>query len=264
MSRRLISAREIDSYEARLRGAVARALDAQVAAVTLTLHRAGLTTAHLTAATNPDGTRRKKAAAAATAAAIVVPLVWSQDAWVGYVNEYLAQVARDVATDAAAAASGALDVSAGSVAATSVDSSVSAVLDRAFAAGQAIGGRLDQAGISADGDVVEAVQGALDSAGSILGDLIGAMGQALGNTATTDVAAYVAQADPTNSSGATKIWATQGDELVRPDHEDADGQEVGINETFTVGGEDLTGPGDPNGSDAQTINCRCWVELEGV
>jgi hypothetical protein len=63
------------------------------------------------------------------------------------------------------------------------------------------------------------------------------------------------------ASGAavTKVWKTAEDDLVRPDHADADGQEVGIAETFDVGGEDLAYPGDPNGSWEQVANCRCTV-----
>jgi hypothetical protein len=254
MARRLIAASRIEDYEARLRAAVALALAAQVDSITLTLHRHGLTGVHLTAASNPDGSSRKKAAAAATAA-IVVPLVWSQQKWAAYVKEYLAQVARDVATDAALDAADGVAGAATWGMATTVDASVQAIIDRALAAGQAIGDRLDQAGISSSGDVAAGIQSSLDSAGTILGDVVGAMGQALGNTATTDIASYIASVDPTNAGGATKIWNTQEDDKVRPDHEDADGQEVGIGETFSVGGEDMTGPGDPTASDAQTINC---------
>ncbi len=57
----------------------------------------------------------------------------------------------------------------------------------------------------------------------------------------------------------TKMWQSMGDDRVRPDHEDADGQEVAIDDTFTVGGEDLAYPGDPSASAAQTYNCRCVV-----
>jgi hypothetical protein len=42
---------------------------------------------------------------------------------------------------------------------------------------------------------------------------------------------------------------------VRPDHADAEGQIVGINESFYVGGEYLDYPGDDKGSPEQTINC---------
>lgn len=58
----------------------------------------------------------------------------------------------------------------------------------------------------------------------------------------------------------TKRWLTANDELVRPTHQAAEGQEVGINESFQVGGDWLDHPGDPSGSPEEIINCRCTVE----
>jgi hypothetical protein len=43
------------------------------------------------------------------------------------------------------------------------------------------------------------------------------------------------------------------------DHVDADGQVVGMKEPFIVSGESLMFPGDPAGSAANTIMCRCAV-----
>lgn len=64
-----------------------------------------------------------------------------------------------------------------------------------------------------------------------------------------------------NASGLTlnKVWLATGDNRTRPAHEDADGQEVGINDTFEVGGEELDFPGDPNGSAGNIVDCRCTV-----
>lgn len=55
----------------------------------------------------------------------------------------------------------------------------------------------------------------------------------------------------------TKVWLSAGDNRVRPTHQDADGQEVGLNEMFEVGGEELEYPGDPNGASDETVMCRC-------
>ena len=52
-------------------------------------------------------------------------------------------------------------------------------------------------------------------------------------------------------------WLSQRDDAVRPDHWDADGQTVGIDERFIVGGESALYPGDTLLSLAQRINCRC-------
>lgn len=54
---------------------------------------------------------------------------------------------------------------------------------------------------------------------------------------------------------AYKTWVSAGDETVRPSHSDADGQSVPVDDTFDVGDEQLMYPGDPEGSDDETINC---------
>ncbi|ORX22484.1 phage portal protein [Thermoanaerobacterium sp. PSU-2] len=56
-----------------------------------------------------------------------------------------------------------------------------------------------------------------------------------------------------------KTWLTAEDERVREWHQEADGQTVGIDEPFIVGGEELDFPGDPNGSAENIIQCRCTV-----
>lgn len=54
------------------------------------------------------------------------------------------------------------------------------------------------------------------------------------------------------------------DDRVRPDHAEADGQEVALNDVFIVGGEAMTGPHDPSASDEQTYGCRCFQSTDGV
>lgn len=54
-----------------------------------------------------------------------------------------------------------------------------------------------------------------------------------------------------------KIWLSAFAKESRPEHMAANGQKVGLYETFTVGGENLQYPGDPAGSAGQTINCLC-------
>ncbi|BCL83182.1 Phage_portal and Phage_Mu_F domain-containing protei [Ktedonobacteria bacterium brp13] len=60
-------------------------------------------------------------------------------------------------------------------------------------------------------------------------------------------------------SGLTlhKVWLATEDSRTRPAHSDADGQEVPMNEPFTVGDEELQYPGDPAGSAENIIQCRC-------
>lgn len=54
-----------------------------------------------------------------------------------------------------------------------------------------------------------------------------------------------------------KGWMCSFVPASRDAHMDADGQEIGIEEDFTVGGEMLAYPGDPRGSAGNIINCLC-------
>ena len=54
-------------------------------------------------------------------------------------------------------------------------------------------------------------------------------------------------------------WVSAEDARTRQDHETANGQIVGMDEPFIVGGHALMYPGDPSGPADQTINCRCAV-----
>ena len=54
-----------------------------------------------------------------------------------------------------------------------------------------------------------------------------------------------------------KEWISSQGSRTRDDHDDANGQVVAMNETFSIGGEALMFPGDPSGSAANVINCRC-------
>lgn len=57
--------------------------------------------------------------------------------------------------------------------------------------------------------------------------------------------------------GLVKEWVSASDERVREDHAEADGQKVGKDEYFTVGGARLLFPGDPSAPPEQVIMCRC-------
>lgn len=52
-------------------------------------------------------------------------------------------------------------------------------------------------------------------------------------------------------------WVTMHDDKVRETHRHAEGQTVGIDEPFVVGGAVLRYPGDRQGPAAEVINCRC-------
>jgi len=55
-------------------------------------------------------------------------------------------------------------------------------------------------------------------------------------------------------------WLAALDDRVREDHAIAHGQVRRLGESFDVGGESLSYPGDPSGSPGNIINCRCAVQ----
>lgn len=61
-------------------------------------------------------------------------------------------------------------------------------------------------------------------------------------------------------------WVSALDARTRPEHAEADGKVVGIDEPFIVGGEKLMFPGDRNGSGWNIYNCRCTqiAKVKGV
>jgi SPP1 gp7 family putative phage head morphogenesis protein len=58
-----------------------------------------------------------------------------------------------------------------------------------------------------------------------------------------------------NSLSVTKEWVAVDDDRTREWHAEVDGQEVDIDDTFTVDDEDIDRPGE--GSAENAINCRC-------
>lgn len=54
-------------------------------------------------------------------------------------------------------------------------------------------------------------------------------------------------------------WMAASDARTRETHQAADGQRVGMDEPFQVGGSSLMRPGDPAGPPEESINCRCTI-----
>lgn len=79
--------------------------------------------------------------------------------------------------------------------------------------------------------------------------------------ARTEVASAhnVGQLAAARQSGvvAAKEWLAVGDHRTRASHLDVDGTVLGIDALFTVGGDELEGPGDVAGSAEEVVNCRC-------
>lgn len=67
---------------------------------------------------------------------------------------------------------------------------------------------------------------------------------------------------PPAGRGWVKVWDTDVDGHERPAHKRAEGQTRSLSDTFQVGGEDLRFPGDPSGSPANVINCRCEMTIK--
>lgn len=67
---------------------------------------------------------------------------------------------------------------------------------------------------------------------------------------------------PPSGRGWMKVWDTDVDGHERPAHKRAEGQTRSLTDTFQVGGEDLRFPGDPAGSPANVINCRCSMTIK--
>ncbi len=86
-----------------------------------------------------------------------------------------------------------------------------------------------------------------------------ARGRALTVAMTESAAAYgEARQEGMQQAGVSwKKWLTSGADNVRAAHAEANGQIVGTDDTFDVGGEQLSHPGDPHGSAGNVINCHC-------
>lgn len=76
----------------------------------------------------------------------------------------------------------------------------------------------------------------------------------------TNIAVNTGRFEGMKEAGVEKKgWQTSNLANVRPSHQQASGQEIGIDEKFSVGGSELAYPGDPDGPPGETINCRCFT-----
>jgi hypothetical protein len=60
-----------------------------------------------------------------------------------------------------------------------------------------------------------------------------------------------------SAGNVRRVWDATGDDRTREDHIAANGQEVGLDEPFIVGGAAMMHPGDFSAPVEQVINCRC-------
>lgn len=71
---------------------------------------------------------------------------------------------------------------------------------------------------------------------------------------------FAAQESAKRTEAVTqREWLASGGGRTRDSHRSADGQVVGMDEPFRVGGANLMYPGDPSGPADEVINCRCAI-----
>lgn len=71
---------------------------------------------------------------------------------------------------------------------------------------------------------------------------------------------FAAQESAKRTDAVTqREWIASGGSRTRESHNAADGQVVGMDEAFDVGGSRLMYPGDPSGPADEVINCRCAI-----
>ena len=66
---------------------------------------------------------------------------------------------------------------------------------------------------------------------------------------------------PTEYRPTRKEWLATGDARTRPSHSAANGQVVGFDDTFSVGGVSMSRPGDRSAPSSEVVNCRCTMLL---
>jgi len=242
--RRLIPKSTVEDWEVRLHDAASAAVAEMHAHVKSTLAAHGIQLSALTAA--GEGVK-----------------AWSAAVWAAAIAKHVTPVANQIATEAQSAAQDAVPADATWGMPSSAPAISATLVASVVAAGTYLGSRLN-ANISSATDPAQAADDVFATAGDIIGGQLGASAEMVSNWATQDVSSYLQSAMGNTYDAATKVWGTAGDDHVRPDHQDAEGQEVPINATFSVGGEDLLYPGDPDGSDEQTAGCRCFTTTTGI
>jgi hypothetical protein len=254
--RRLVPAEEVAAWEDELRGAAAAAVEQQFGHVRANLAREGI---HLPDALAAAG-GKKRATSIAKAAALGVT-AWNAAQWNAAVMKHVAPVAKTVAARALAVAQAAVP-SAGTWGLPDTSATYAAgLVAAAMASGAYVGARLNDQ-VAGAADPAQAASDVMDTASDIVAGQLGRASEAVSNAASYDVASYYASY--LGQTGVTHTWNAVGDEKTRPEHLDADGQEVGLSDPFTVGGEQLDYPGDPAGSDWNILNCRCWTTTDGI
>lgn len=136
-----------------------------------------------------------------------------------------------------------------------------------------VGERITQISEATQTIIVEIIRRGIEEAWSE-GEIAAAIEEAMsGEMATyrarriarteTHTAANIGQYEAAQASPLQfmKEWLATEDSRTRPDHAEANGQQVGLDEHFLIGPDKIRMmyPGDPTAPPGQIINCRCTV-----
>lgn len=141
---------------------------------------------------------------------------------------------------------------------------------RRFMAEEMIRRRITAVADTTRADIMRAVRAGFDAgdgqlaiAQRILGNVNIMAASRAGVIARTEThgAANFGSQEAAKESGLplTREWISTADERTRQTHADADGQIVGMDTPFDIGGASIMYPGDPAGPAEEVINCRCGI-----
>lgn len=256
--RRLIPKADVDYWELQLRKAVKASLDDMRLSVRATMVRSGLRAPTALVAAS----QRHKRLVAPPGLGLTV---WQAQDWATAVQTNVAPVAASVGALANAQAQNAVPTHLAWGMPTTAPSIANTITGIAIGSGVYLGQRLN-ANVGQADDPDDAADQVFDTSENIVGGVVGAGAQMGANLSIAAAALYVVSSGlgSTAAANPTQSWNAVDDEATREAHADADGQVVTVGDTFTVDGEDLAFPGDPAGSDENTLNCRCWLEVDGL
>ncbi|MCY4318372.1 MAG: phage minor head protein [Alphaproteobacteria bacterium] len=85
--------------------------------------------------------------------------------------------------------------------------------------------------------------------------------EALGavNAGSYDAQRLAVQEGVVERDAITREWVAARDDRVRDTHVEVNGQRVGVDEPFIVGGAQMMFPGDPSGPAREVVSCRCTL-----
>lgn len=259
---RLVARSEILAWEERLRAGLLSAASRQQATLRAALRAHGLSMS--------------------SPISEVPAAVWDRYAWAEAVRDEVEPVAREVAESVLSTASSRLPARLLWGAPRPIDALSLMVTGPALAAGQVLADRISTGGLTAAmtpaqiaraleeaperyGGIVhpESIQTVEDAYAAAIGNLNTLVDRVANQMSNAAQAVLSSTVDRNQKEPVMNIWTTVGDDRVRDDHLFAEGQEQRPGEPFDVGGESLLYPGDPDGSDENVMNCRCWIESTG-